>query len=371
MKVLVSGVFESSSQKAHAINTVKMAQGFARCENEVTLICRRPPAGPLPEQEFFSRYSVTEPMRLVQLPNITGEYWRYALACLPEIQRFRPDFVYARNYILPWLTSRLGIATVAESHAHPDNKSRPFLRLVNGSQHEAFRSWVTISKHLADHYHSLGVPKTKLLILPDAVDLQMFLRPAKLPPSPFVSAPPHVVYAGHLYDYKGIPTILGAASHLPEVQFHLVGGLDGDIDRQRRRVAEMGLKNVTLHGHVPHSSIPRYLWNADILLLPPSSKHPSAKWTSPVKMGEYLASGVPIIASGIPALRDFLTHDEVMFVRPDDPFDLARAVKAILVSPGAKEKMIKAARRRAEELSYNHRARKVLRHVNILHNSRI
>ena len=42
MKILVASAFEASSQWAHAINTVKMAQGFARLGHAVTLVCRRP-----------------------------------------------------------------------------------------------------------------------------------------------------------------------------------------------------------------------------------------------------------------------------------------------------------------------------------------
>jgi len=368
VKILVAGAFEASSQWAHAINTVKMAQGFARLGHAVTLVCRRPTAGAVPEDSLNANYGLKEPMRWVQLPrrvlgHSLGENWSFAAQALRSLASLRPDLVYARNYTLPWLSSRLGIVTAAESHAHPGNKSKPFRRLVRASGHSAFRLWVTISRHLADHYATLGVSPEKLAVLPDAVDLQRFRRPAQRPPSPYPPGAPAVVYVGHLYDYKGIPTILAAAEHLPQLAFHLVGGWPDDIARQQRRVRERGLGNVTVHGAVPHAEVPRYLWHADVLLLPPSAHHPSAVWTSPMKLGEYLASGSPVVASAIPALRDLVTDAEVRFVAPDDGASLAEGVSRVLESPGDASRLTRAGTRRADELSYVKRAQQVLERV--------
>jgi glycosyltransferase involved in cell wall biosynthesis len=199
-----------------------------------------------------------------------------------------------------------------------------------------------------------------LLVLPDAVDLRQFSRPAVLPPSSYAGDRPNAVYAGHLYDYKGIPTVLQAAAALPEVAFHLVGGWDEDIARQRARAAALGLKNVEFHGMKHQAELPPYLWHADVLLLPPSAHHPSAAWTSPLKLGEYLAAGVPVVATDIPALRDWVTHREVEFVAADDPAALATGVNRMLKDrPRATELRINGPRR-AAQLTYAKRAERVL-----------
>lgn len=371
MHILVAGAFEASSQWAHAINTVKMAQGFARLGHRVTIVCRRPLEGKVPLVELNAAYGLTVPMRWFQLPTrllrySVDEHWRFALLALPVVLGTQPDFVFARNYIFPWVSSKLGIATIAESHAHPDNKTAPFLRLVDATQHCAFRLWVTISHRLADHYQSLGVPTEKLAVLADAVDLSLFQRPEKLPPSPYSNDGPNVTYVGHLYDYKGIPTVLEAAAQLPEVHFHLVGGWPEDIARQRRRAQELGLTNVTFHGLKPHSAVPPFLWHADVLLLPPSQHHPSAAWTSPLKLGEYLASGTPVVAADIPALRDWVTDQEVEFVSADDPGALARGIRGLLGDKSRAEEMQMAGLRKAKEMSYERRAQAVMNRCGLL-----
>jgi glycosyltransferase involved in cell wall biosynthesis len=365
MRILVASGFEASSLKAHAINTVKMAQGFARLGHQVTIVCRRSPEGKVAIAKLAKIYGITEPLRWIQLPNrIFGyqidKHWRFGLFALPVALGMRPDLIYARSYVFPWWSSKFGLPTVAECHAHVGCNKEHFLKLVEATHHRTFYLWVTISHRLVDYYQSLGVPEKKPLVLADAVDLHLFQRRNPLPPSPYPANSTNVAYVGHLYDYKGIPTILEAAALLPDVCFHLVGGLPEDIERQKKRAQDLNLNNVTFHGLLPQVEVPKFLWHADALLLPPSQHHPSAAWTSPVKLGEYLASGTPTIASDIIALRDWLTDREVEFFRPDDAQALAEAIQHLLRDRNRAEQLCLAGLQKAQSLSYEQRAKTIL-----------
>ena len=128
MRIVVAAAFEGLSPYAHAINTVKMAQGFARCGHETTLVCRRSRGGGSSAGEFAEHYGLTEDVRIIQLPNWVGNDRLFALRAYLSLRFRRPDLIYARNFALPALSSRLGHPTVAESHAHPGNTTRPFRR---------------------------------------------------------------------------------------------------------------------------------------------------------------------------------------------------------------------------------------------------
>lgn len=350
---------------AHAINTVKMAEGFARLGHDVTVLCRRGPRGKASPQELTACYGLTETLRWAQLPQrvffrAVREHRGFSLLALPTLLRRRPHLVYARSYSVPALTSRIGIPTVAESHAHPDNESAPFLRMVHAARRPAFRLWVTISRRLADFYRSLGVPEEKLAVLPDGVDLDVFRRPDTPPPSPYATKGANITYVGHLYDYKGIPTVLDAATLLPGFQFHLVGGLEEDVLRQKALAQKKGLSNVSFYGMKPRSELPPFLWHADALLLPPSRHHASAAWTSPLKLGEYLAAQAPVVASDIPALRDWVTDEEVEFVPPDDAGALAAGIRRVLDDKDRGRQLCRAGISKAETMSYDLRAGHIL-----------
>ena len=138
MKIVVSGAFECNAIFAHAINTVKMAQGFARCGHEVTLICRQPENGPVTEDEFCQQYGITEQIQVIQLADLPEHNWKFSRCALPVILEYQPDLVYARNLILPHLTSLNGIATITESHAHPGNNGDDFMTMVAAMKNDNF-----------------------------------------------------------------------------------------------------------------------------------------------------------------------------------------------------------------------------------------
>jgi len=249
---------------------------------------------------------------------------------------------------------------VAETHLiSRDRRTRALAKAARRLQN--LRAIVTIAPTIAAHLTELGAPATKVLTLPSGVDLALFARPGGRPLRR--SPSPQVVYSGHLYDYKGIPTILQAAALLPEIRFTLVGGLPKDLERARETVRKRSLSNVQLIGMKPYAEVPAILWDADVLLLPPSSRHRSAAFTSPVKLGEYLASGSPVVATRIPALEHIVTDREVCFVPPDDAPALAAGIRRVLSDSPYAERLSTAAMALAAELSYAGRAQTILDHA--------
>lgn len=373
MRILVAAGIVAGTSFAYAINTIKMAEGFSLLGHDVTLACRAPLEGPMDANALAYQYALHSPLRWVQLPSMRKNrmldlHWDFARQLLPRVVFQRPDFVFSRSYITPWLSSALGIPTAAESHAHPGDRSAPLDRFLKGTSRRHFRALVTIAPMLRDNFAAAGVPREKILVLPDAVDLHNFLPPAELPASPYPGGP-NVVYCGHLYDYKGIPDILGAARVLPDVTFHLIGGLPEDVQRVERKRTDLGLTNVVLHGHKPRTELPPFLWHADALLLPPSATHPSAQWTSPVKLGEYLAAGKPLVSSDIPALRNWLTDAHTRFVTPDDPDSLAKGIQSVLAHTQEAQTLAANGQQLAHSLSYTQRAQKILTFSNLRHSN--
>lgn len=367
MRVVVVSPLEAGSHWAHALNTIKMADGFTKLGHEVTLITRRENDRKKLPEELIEMYGISDRLDWVQLrTNFAGiDVFRqgplFSWKAFRMARSRNPKLTYARDFYFPWLCAKSGITATAESHAPPGTNTLRFRTLVKATRYPSFKLWVTISDTLGDYYIAQGVPESKITVAPDAVDLALFSRPRGPLESPYPMESINVVYAGHLYDYKGIPTILGAAHLLPRITFHLIGGWPEDVDRHTRYTLANNLDNVVLHGLRKHTEVPHYLWHADALLLPPSADHPSAKWTSPVKLGEYLASGTPVIATDIPALRDWLTDRETLFVPPDDAPAMAAAIQTLLNNRELASRLSENAINRARTLSYEERARVICR----------
>ena len=144
---------------------------------------------------------------------------------------------------------------------------------------------------------------------------------------------PLVTYAGHLYPWKGVETMLGALAAAPGLRGRVIGGhpSEPDLARVRQFAANLGLgERVEFTGMKAPGEVAALLREADLLVLPNRAMSVSASYTSPLKLFEYLAAGRPIVASDLPALREILRDREnAWLVPPDDPAALAAALEAL------------------------------------------
>jgi glycosyltransferase involved in cell wall biosynthesis len=117
---------------------------------------------------------------------------------------------------------------------------------------------------------------------------------------------------------------------------------------------------VTITGHVPPRDVARHLSRATMLVLPNTRSVISERYTSPLKLFEYLAFGVPIVASDLPAIREILTDGRTaLLVPPDDPAALAAALTRLARSPAESAALGAAARALAPEYTWDKRAERL------------
>jgi glycosyltransferase involved in cell wall biosynthesis len=380
LTIAVLGEFPLGSHFAHAINVVKTSGGMARAGHKTTLLCRagnfRDTPANADDAKRAALASYSEPALAVELcphPECPDDpdsaSWTFARWAAARAKDMNADVVYARHFHGAIACAELGLTTILETHSHVGD-ARPILdecfaatrrRVGQEPDLQGIASIITIHTSLRTHYIARGADSRRVHLVADGVDVELFARPASVPPSIISGQGPHAVYAGSLSNAKGIPTILSCAVGRPHVTFHLIGGSREERERIESMRRTLGLTNVRIHGRLEHAHVPPALWNADVLLLPPSAKDPSAQWTSPVKLGEYLAAQRPIIASRIPGLTAWVNDSVVHWFEPDDPCDLGRAIDdALSANESQRCARDAASLAAAHHFSYPNRAARIL-----------
>ncbi len=179
---------------------------------------------------------------------------------------------------------------------------------------------ITTSENLRRSRERLN-PHTYTVL--NAADVEVFNRALdpELPlPADLAAIPAPRLGVVGLHDSRlDLDALEAIAAADPAWQVVLIGPLKaGQVDEQRLR----RLPNVHLLGEKPRSELPAYLKGIAVALIP-YRENELTRNIFPLKLFEYLAAGVPVVAGGLPELAPFSGSIGVA-ARPGDFPALAR-----------------------------------------------
>lgn len=296
---LASSVLPSRS--ANSVHVMKMCSALASEGHEVKLYARLATSN---RSSVYKYYGVDDSFEI--FPATAGRISpaRHIMSSVVDWIEFKPDLFYARYRPLAAIASLMPIPLVFEAHEIPRSLQAIWCEKIALRESKG-ATLVTISKVLAEDYIANGYTlKIPPIVAHDGANA------AVVHPRIRQRGPLRVGYLGSLYPGKGMETILDIASRLENIEFHVVGGSEEDISFWRRKSE---LANVIYHGHVPHSETLRYLFDFDIALLPMQQRvsvdfngSDIGRWTSPLKLFEYMGAKVPLIASRFPNIEEVI-----------------------------------------------------------------
>ena len=160
-----------------------------------------------------------------------------------------------------------------------------------------------------------------------------------------------VLYQGLLRAGRGLPALVEGARRVPDVRLVVIG--EGDLgDDLARGGAALG-DRFALHPFVPPDALARVTPGADLgaCLIEPHTE--SLRLSLPNKLFEYLAAGVPVLASPLPEIRRVVDQGVGVLADPDDPAAVAAALRRAL-DPGARAGWASRTRDVLEPYAWNH-----------------
>ena len=206
---------------------------------------------------------------------------------------------------------------------------------LTASKH--FSGIVAATPKIGDQFKELQTPRVTVQNFPK-------LNP-ELSSAPLRNRSCAAIYAGVISEPRGLMTMVDAMSLLPEsLAVHLI--LAGPMTPAARANAgaRPGWKRVKEIGPFRPAALPELLSGARVglVLFHPMSNHLESY---PTKMFDYMAAGLPVIASDFPLWRSIMAdHDCGLLVDPLSPTAIANAIEYLLTNEEAAETMGERAR---------------------------
>jgi len=349
-------------RKGCSVHVREILRAFSRGGTQLRLIARRL-GGSRPED-----LADVEVLRLAPTGVRDGEShgavegWNSAIDAVLHHQT-SPDLVYERHSIwswrpMEWAASHdtpsileVNAPLIEEQARYRGLEDRNAAERATRRAFEAAETVVAVSERVADYAHSYGARTGHIRVVENGVD------PARFEARRAVREGAErrgftVGFVGTLKPWHGLSLLADAFADLlrthPDARLLVVG--DGPARSQfERALAERGaLRSTDFIGSVDPEAIPSLLDRMDVGVAPYPAQDPSDFYFSPLKILEYMAAGLPIVASAIGQIPSLVEHGrEGLLSPPGDRADLARALRRLADSPRLRRRLGRAGRARA------------------------
>lgn len=322
--------------------------------------------------QLKSYYQLTGDFETLAVPNSyprwsTPRKWQHARRAIQVAQQLKPDVLYTRNFPTLFRLAKQSLPFAYETYrpwADQFPVLRPSFRSALGKPH--CLGAVLHSQFAASRYAAWGIDEAKLTVVWNGYDPKYFAdRPSLQQARNDLGLDqnrPLVVYTGHINATKGLDMVWALAQRCPNVDFLLVGSEgNGLIERMSRR--QSNIKTVPWQAF---DRTVKYLFAADVLLLPPSRipLRVIGNTVLPMKLFLYLAAGRPILAPRAPDTRELLRDESepggnALLVAPGDVTGAASALQRLVEDARLATRLSNAALATSQGLTWDARAEKI------------
>jgi len=201
----------------------------------------------------------------------------------------------------------------------------PYQRLVgwfNDNMPAMARQCTAASSLLMDSFRDAGVPEERIHYIPNCPTMarSALARDDARAATGLPAKSPLVLSMGHTYTeslFLLLDAYERARQAVPGLKLAFLGKMhvpDSYEERLKPYLARAGGDILRL-GEKPPSDVPAYLAAADALLLP-MDDDPIEKARFPIRFGDYLSSGTPIVSNAVGEIERFLVEHDCGYAAP-------------------------------------------------------
>jgi glycosyltransferase involved in cell wall biosynthesis len=264
------------------------------------------------------------------------------------------EYLLAKLFRIPSVREVNGI--VADETKSAGRAGRVFLWVIGQIERfnmpKADKIIVVTSKLKETLQKDYMVPGGKITVIPNGANTDLF-KPMDTAKARrelgLTQTSNYVCFVGNFSPWQGIEYLIRSMplilKQCPATQFLIVG--NGPMKQGLVELArEVSVSdNIIFTGMVPYPAVPSYVNASDICVVPLARERNERIGVSPLKLGEYMACGKPVVASRVPGLEIVEENGFGILVEQDSYPELATAIIKLLKDGELRKRMGKNGRR--------------------------
>lgn len=301
----------------------------------------------------------------------------YSFFVVLYLKLIKHDVIYTRDfsfllflsYLPNWIKPKQKIFFELHTIYHKSSQQKVNYSQERKALKEAYY-YIPISNGIYEDLISLfGIHKDKITILPDGVNIDNF---NKVQPMMDCLNEKYginretkvIVYAGSFKYWKGVDVLIKSIKFIKSNNFKilLIGGHGEDRDRIEKLILENAINNkIVVDGFLSQKELINILKCSDVGVIPNIKTPISEKYTSPLKLFEYMICGLPIICANLPSMKEILINERnCLFFETENEKDLANKIDDLLKNNIFRRKLSINNIQDAKEYTWDGRAEKII-----------
>ncbi len=308
-------IFNSSipSSNPGSLQVIKTCEGLIKHNNNVELIT--PNTGQnIPIKKFYNLKKIPKinKIKFFKKFPLGLNYYLFSIFSVAYAKRLKFDLIITRNFFTLFLLTLFKQKSIIEIHHDLSIESRivrflfyKFDILNNKNIIKIVAITNNVKKFLINDFK---INPNKIEIIPSATDLHFDYNNLKIKKN-F-----NIGYFGSLESGKGADFVCKLSKLDFNNNYYIFGGSAEKVNILKKNYQNF---NLTINSYKPYSQLEKIISKMDVLLIPSDKKLIKAtggvgnltKFTSPLKLFDYLASGKLIISTNLNVMREIIKNN--------------------------------------------------------------
>ena len=290
-----------------------------------------------------------------KLPGWVSEFLEFSYAfyaffklCVAII-KYKPDVIYERyNLFLPagiWAKKLFGLPFQLEvnSPLYDERLKYGGLSLSGLAKWTEYYTWrnadrvLPVTHVLAKYIRDANVPDDKIKVIPNGVDVSVFTPQNHTNREDRFKDKIVVGFVGFCREWHQLDKVIHLLSGMSQKNIHFLVVGDGPVIAELNSTAKkLAFENsFSTTGLVPREEMPYWLDQIDIALQPAVTP-----WASPLKLIEYMAKGLAIVATDSENIRELLEdgHNALLFSE-DSIEEMIKCIQVLITNTELRTKI--------------------------------